>query len=301
MKDTYLPHDLGARNDPKMLALQRAMGGQGKAIFWDLCEMLWENDGYLPADYETLAYGLRYCTADEVRQVVEGFDLFKTGDGHFWSDSALRRIQHKKDISAARVEAGKASGRARGSNNSSGAVEQPTNTPRTNVEQMLNTPRTINQLINKSSNKLISQSAGAGAPTREEEDFLLGKFFFRNFTEPEKETARCLDHYKDTGIKDREAVAKKWTPEKAQPRFDDARILPWVKKLWAIVSTSANPHEGAELLRHIDAATIDRSANELRVRMRGNSWGEAVAATVEINPPLKEGFDKVSVTKVRGS
>ena len=34
---------------------------------------------------------------------------------------------------------------------------------------------------------------------------------------------------------------------------------------------------------HIDAAAIDRSANELRVRMRGNSWGEAVAATVELS------------------
>lgn len=298
MKDTYLPHDLGARNDPKMLALQRAMGGQGKAIFWDLCEMLWENDGYLPADYETLAYGLRYCTADEVRQVVEGFDLFKTGDGHFWSDSALRRIQHKKDTSAARAEAGRRGGQA--------SAQQRLSNAEANAKQLLNDclsgAQAINQSINQSSKIIISQSAGAGAPTREEEeDFLLGKFFFRNFTEPEKETARCLEHYKDTGIKDREAVAKKWTPEKAQPRFDDARILPWVKKLWAIVSTSANPHEGAELLRHIDAAAIDRSANELRVRMRGNSWGEAVAATVEINPPLKEGFDKVSVTKVRGS
>ena len=57
MKDLqYMTHDLGARNDPKLISLQMAMGGQGLAIFWCLVEMLWENDGYLPTDYEAIAF-----------------------------------------------------------------------------------------------------------------------------------------------------------------------------------------------------------------------------------------------------
>lgn len=292
----FLPHDLGTRNDPKIVALEED-NPLLKAIWWDVLEMLYEQGGSLPTNYKRLAYMLRYPTAEQVRHLVEDFDLFTVEGDIFYNASAIARIERKEDAKAQKREAGRMGGRPRKQ-----TENQPESTEKAEVfeEKSGGFPK-LNQ-IKENQRKIISQSAGAGAPTREEEeDFLLGKFFFRNFTEPEKETARCLDHYKDTGIKDREAVAKKWTPEKAQPRFDDARILPWVKKLWAIVSTSANPHEGAELLRHIDAAAIDRSANELRVRMRGNSWGEAVAATVEINPPLKEGFDKVSVTKVRGS
>ena len=67
MKDLqYITHDLGARNDPKLLKLQMEMGGQGLAIFWCLVEMLWENDGYLPTDYDALAFNLRWATAPEV-------------------------------------------------------------------------------------------------------------------------------------------------------------------------------------------------------------------------------------------
>ena len=60
MKDLpYITHDLGARNDPKLLDLQMEMGGQGLAIFWCIVEMLWENDGYIPANFKSIAFSLR--------------------------------------------------------------------------------------------------------------------------------------------------------------------------------------------------------------------------------------------------
>ena len=98
MKDLpYITHDIGARNDPKLMDLQMDMGGQGLAIFWCLIEMLWENDGYIPANFKSIAFSLRWCKAAEVEKVVTGYALFEIEDGRIFSRSALRRITEKKE------------------------------------------------------------------------------------------------------------------------------------------------------------------------------------------------------------
>lgn len=299
----FLTHDLGTRNDPKMVALELADFVIGKAIWWDLLEMLWEQGGTLPTDYKMLAYVLRYPTEEQVRHLVEDFDLFKvfeSEDGRiFTNESAKERIARKVDATEQRREAGIASGRARRGTPVQTPVEQPLN-DRSNAVQ---TP--VEQLNQIKSNKIKSnhqESAHADVRTREDdEDFLIGKFFFRNFKDPDYEAKRCLENYAGTQVKSWESVVKKWTPEDDRPRFDDKRILDWTRKLWAIIGTSATPHEAAEFLRHIDNVTIDKGRNELTIRMVGNDWGLAIESTVDINPPLQEGFEKIKVTKVRGT
>ena len=92
MKDLqYITHDLGARNDPKLLKLQMKQGGKGLGTYWCLVEMLWENDGYLPTDYEAIAFALRWADASEVKDVVENYGLFEQAAGRFWSRSAPGR------------------------------------------------------------------------------------------------------------------------------------------------------------------------------------------------------------------
>ena len=149
MKDSqYITHDLGARNDPKLMDLQMEMGGQGLAIFWCLVEMLWENEGYIPANYKSIAFALRWCKPSEVEKVVTGFGLFQVEDGRLFSRSALERITHKRDTIEAKREGGRkgacrrwnANPKGEGSDNPNGL---PIGIP--NAE-----PMPINKLINTS-------------------------------------------------------------------------------------------------------------------------------------------------------
>ena len=108
MKETrFLTHDCNARSDPKLLQLQMKMGGEGLGIYWCIVEMLWENDGYLPIDYDIIAFTLRWATVEKVKSVVEDFGLFQSDDTRFWSRSALDRIQRIEDTREAKSVAGR--------------------------------------------------------------------------------------------------------------------------------------------------------------------------------------------------
>ena len=140
MKDLqYITHDLGARNDPKLMDLQMEMGGQGLAIFWCLVEMLWENDGAIPANYKSIAFALRWCKPAEVEKVVTAFGLFKVEDGNIVSRSASERIAHKKDAIQRMSEGAKRRW-------NKAPLSQPSTVPEGSLEH-------INKLINKQTNK----------------------------------------------------------------------------------------------------------------------------------------------------
>ena len=64
---------------------------------------------------------------------------------------------------------------------------------------------------------------------------------------------------------------------------------------------AAGYKEAAEFLRHIDAISIDRGRNELKVRMLGKDFAEAAGGIVLDNAELQQGFAKVTVTKRTGS
>ena len=102
----YFMHTIGARNSARLTRLQMDMGALGYAIYWFLIEMLHEFDGYLPMDFNMLAYQIRWAKAEDIKKVIFDFELFKNDGNRFWSQSALRRIEHRKKISTCRSLAG---------------------------------------------------------------------------------------------------------------------------------------------------------------------------------------------------
>lgn len=69
------------------------LGQAGKGVFWDLVEMLYEQGGKLMrSECESYAFALR-VDCETLLSVINDFDLFKSDDTHFWSESVLRRIE----------------------------------------------------------------------------------------------------------------------------------------------------------------------------------------------------------------
>ena len=95
----YFSHDEGARNDPKLIKVLMRLGQPGKGVYWDLVEMLYEQDGYLMrSDCESYAFALR-TDNDLLKSLINDFDLFTSDDVRFWSDSVLRRLLVRKSKS----------------------------------------------------------------------------------------------------------------------------------------------------------------------------------------------------------
>jgi len=94
MKETfYFSHDYGARNDPKLIKLQMKLGHEGKGIYWDLIEMLYEQSGYLlMSEIETYSFDLR-TTYERITDIINEYDLFKNDGEKFWSESVLERLK----------------------------------------------------------------------------------------------------------------------------------------------------------------------------------------------------------------
>lgn len=103
MKETfYFSHDYNARNDPKLLLVLMKLGHEGKSVYWDLIEMLYEQQGYLVmGDIENYAFALR-THIDIINKLIHDFDLFENDTIKFWSKSVLFRlkIRHEKSEKA---------------------------------------------------------------------------------------------------------------------------------------------------------------------------------------------------------
>lgn len=91
----YFSHDVNARNDAKLIKVLMRLGQAGKGVYWDLVEMLHEQDGYLMhSDCESYAFALR-TDCDLINSLISDFGLFESDGERFWSESALRRIEHR--------------------------------------------------------------------------------------------------------------------------------------------------------------------------------------------------------------
>ena len=272
MKDLpYITHDLGARNDPKLLSLQMRMGGQGLAIYWCLVEMLWEQGGYLPLDYESIAFSLRWATPDEVQKVVEGFDLFKSGEGRFWSESALARIGFKK----AKSDQGKNAARMRWQRD--GNADAMPMQCGSNAGAM-----PINKVINKESKKESNNNI-INTPLTAAEVFEI--FFLElNFLDPQGETERFLEYYTardwcyqdGTMITDFDRAVRDWKPLKAGKKVD-TEALRWYR---AVYQSAKNRKEGAPFLR---VRTIRRKAQNIALVYANEDDARAVAGFIMDN------------------
>lgn len=230
MKDLpYITHDLGARNDPKLMDLQMEMGGQGLAIYWCLVEMLWENEGYIPANYKSIAFSLRWCKPAEVEKVVTGFGLFEIEDGRMFSRSALERIAYKRDRFDVRSAASRKAAEARWGR--SGNADAMRTQCDSDAVAMPITKVLTNKQTKDNNNTPLTAA-----------DF-FEIFFFENVLDPAGEVNRFLAYYEDRGwtyqdgtpVKDFERAAKDWKPLKAGKRFD-TEALRWYKAVWIAAS-----------------------------------------------------------------
>ena len=164
MKDIqYLTHDLGARNDPKLMDLQMDMGGKGLGLFWCLVEMLWENGGFIPANYKSIAVSLRWCKPSEVEKVVTDYGLFQVEDCMITSRSARERIDAMRDKFARASNARRASATARWNreqSESNANAMQPQCETNANEMRAVCEPYATNKLTNKHSQSGTVPPAG---------------------------------------------------------------------------------------------------------------------------------------------
>lgn len=109
MKDTfYFQHDYNARNDPKLQRVLMELGAAGIGVFWCIVEMLYEQGGYMPLDdYKSIAFAL-HVENKLVQSIINDYDLFQNDNEVFWSQSAIDRLNKRKDIAEKRKQAAEA-------------------------------------------------------------------------------------------------------------------------------------------------------------------------------------------------
>ena len=100
----YFPHEYNARNDRKLKLVRSKFGSTGKELYWDIVEMLYCEDGYLPIiDIPIIAddYGVTPEFINDLLNLEIGNTktLFQRNETHFWSESVLQRIKIIKEKS----------------------------------------------------------------------------------------------------------------------------------------------------------------------------------------------------------
>jgi len=109
MKETYyFPHDYNARNDEKLIKLQRECGLEAIAIYWYLIEMLYEAGGYLELNFELLAFNMR-LDSERIAlamRVINDYNLFQIASNKFTNRRVIDTLKFKKSKSQkARISA----------------------------------------------------------------------------------------------------------------------------------------------------------------------------------------------------
>lgn len=148
-KDTYyFSHDYNARSDKEMMKVRMKMGMTGIGLYWCIVEMLYEEGGYLNrSEYERIAFELQ-SNCNDITTLIEEFKLFKFDNEMFWSDSALERLNKRKDKS----DKARESVRKRWDN--------------TNVLQSNNAPNTIKERKGEEKKEKENTTVGAGEPAK---------------------------------------------------------------------------------------------------------------------------------------
>ena len=106
MKDSYyFQHDYNARNDPKLQDVLIELGVEGIGIYWCIIEQLYEQGGTLPLRYcKSIAFAL-HVDYKTIERLVNNYGLFANDGENMWSDSVLKRLDKRKDISDKRKQA----------------------------------------------------------------------------------------------------------------------------------------------------------------------------------------------------
>ena len=114
-KQLWFPHDLNAKDDPKIVILIDELGLEGYGAFWVLIETLRAQKGYKLQLKAVDALARRYnTTSQKMRVVIESYDLFEIdGDEFFFSPSLLRRMKRWDEQKQLASESGKKGAKAK--------------------------------------------------------------------------------------------------------------------------------------------------------------------------------------------
>lgn len=131
----YFSHDYNARHDPKISALKADYGIEGYGRYWIIIEMLAEQDNY---KLKLNGWGIRaiatecQLSAEKMEEFIldciNEFELFKSDDQFFWSESLNRRMKIKDEKLEQKRRAGKKGAEARWGSKDKGEEKQKDST-----------------------------------------------------------------------------------------------------------------------------------------------------------------------------
>ena len=114
MAGLYLPHDLDAVTDDKIVEMLGALDWYGYGLYWRLLELLYtRTDHKLTCNYKGLSKIIG-CDADTLQRLVTEFGLFTIADdgSQFWSERVLAHCEAlataKQDVTTAKRKAASA-------------------------------------------------------------------------------------------------------------------------------------------------------------------------------------------------
>jgi len=94
----YFSHDYDAREDEKIIDLLSDLGYEGYGIYWAIIEMLYKNKGVMQSQYNRIAFALKADTTT-VEKVIKSYQLFKSNQNSFWSESVKSRLKMRQEKS----------------------------------------------------------------------------------------------------------------------------------------------------------------------------------------------------------
>lgn len=142
-KDTYyFPHDYNSRGDEKIINMMRVCGPISYAAYWIIVEKLYESNGSISYDLDSLSYDTR-IEKKIIEQVLTVFGLFYVRKNKIGSASVDRRLSERIARSESARRSGIASAKARSNtqpplNHRSSGAERSLNGRSTVVEHSLN-------------------------------------------------------------------------------------------------------------------------------------------------------------------
>lgn len=111
----YFSHDANSRTDPKILSMMLDYGIEGYGMFWIVVENLREQSNYKLKQDKTTWRALAmqmHKTVDEVKvfitDCIKEYELFINDETFFYSESLLRRMNKKDEITQKRKDAANA-------------------------------------------------------------------------------------------------------------------------------------------------------------------------------------------------
>lgn len=207
-KDAYFfPHDINARNDPKILAMRSVYGSQGYAWYFMILEILREQPDYkLKLNDFTITILAGQCQTKTqkmsvfVEQCCTTYQLLTNSNNELYSDSLIRRmrkVDEKRELGrkAASIRWDKVNGR--------NADALPTHTEKDTTAMQTQYGRNTNQ-INTNTNTNTSNNGYADLIDKLQQIF--GRLF--NGNDYEKLKDLCAIYTKENIIQAAEIAVK---------------------------------------------------------------------------------------------